>query len=134
AALWHDVREAAARRDGERSAGVRSPEEPKPNPRVVARARDNLVHLFPALAGIPLQRAWAGLIDTTPDAVPVIGEAGPAGFCLATGFSGHGFAMGPIVGKLMAELVLEGRPSIDLAALRYARFSQGETAKPKSLL
>ena len=134
AALWHDMRDAATHHEGERPDGVRPAQEPRPNPRVVARSRDNLVRLFPALAGIPVQRAWAGLIDTTPDAVPVIGEAGPAGFTLATGFSGHGFAMGPIVGRLMAELVLDGKPSIDLKLLRYARFSEGEMGKPKSLL
>ncbi|HET9016951.1 MAG TPA: FAD-binding oxidoreductase, partial [Thermomicrobiaceae bacterium] len=134
AALWRDARDAVASRDGDERTAPLPVGEPKPNPRVVARARDNLVRLFPGLAGIPLQRAWAGLIDTTPDAVPVIGPAGPEGFVLATGFSGHGFAMGPIVGKLLSELVLDGAPSIDLSALRYARFGEGAMAQPKSLL
>jgi glycine/D-amino acid oxidase-like deaminating enzyme len=109
--------------------------EPKPNQRTAERSRDGLVTIFPSLAGIGIQRVWAGLIDTTPDAVPVIGEAGsPAGFILATGYSGHGFAMGPITGKLLAELIVDGQSSIDLSEMRFSRFKEGKLASPKNVL
>ena len=74
------------------------------------------------------------LVDATPDAIPVIGEAGPGGLVIATGFSGHGFAMGPIVGRLVAELVTDGKPSLDLRPFRLSRFAEGATGKPRSVL
>jgi glycine/D-amino acid oxidase-like deaminating enzyme len=73
-------------------------------------------------------------IDATPDAIPVVGEAGSPGLVVATGFTGHGFAMGPIVGRLVAELITDGRPSLDLRAFRFSRFAEGATGKPKSVL
>lgn len=109
-------------------------QEPRPNLAVVARSRENLVRHFPFLAGIRVHRVWAGVIDTTPDALPVIGEVGwPNGFVFATGFSGHGFALGPIVGALLAELIVDGRPSIDLSAFGFERFRSGRSLKPASI-
>jgi glycine/D-amino acid oxidase-like deaminating enzyme len=53
---------------------------------------------------------------------------------VATGFTGHGFAMGPIVGRLVAELITDGKPSIDLRAFRFSRFAEGAVGKPRSVL
>jgi glycine/D-amino acid oxidase-like deaminating enzyme len=78
--------------------------------------------------------AWAGHIDATPDALPIIGEAGPSGLVVATGFTGHGFAMGPIVGRLVAELVIDGKPSLDLRPFRLSRFAEGDIGKPRNVL
>jgi glycine/D-amino acid oxidase-like deaminating enzyme len=87
-----------------------------------------------ALGELQVTRSWAGYIDATPDAIPVIGEAGPSGLVVATGFTGHGFAMGPIVGRLVAELITDGKPSIDLRAFRFSRFAEGAVGKPRSVL
>ncbi len=66
----------------------------------------------------------------TPDEVPVFGEApGLKNLIIATGFSGHGFGMGPITGKLMAETIAEGKPSLDLTGFRFDRFGQGRGAR-----
>jgi glycine/D-amino acid oxidase-like deaminating enzyme len=109
--------------------------EPSPNPASVDESRQNLEALAPSLKGIRITRVWAGLIDATPDAIPVLGPvAHPRGFIFATGFSGHGFAMGPIAGRLIAEGILDGRPSLDLHALRYARFQEGDVGKPRNVL
>jgi glycine/D-amino acid oxidase-like deaminating enzyme len=54
----------------------------------------------------------------------------PRGLVLATGFSGHGFGMGPIVGRLVSELILDGEPSLDLSAFRFGRFSDGSELTP----
>jgi len=63
------------------------------------------------------------LMDVTPDAVPVIGPvAALPGLFLATGFSGHGFGIGPGAGRLMAELVMGETPVVDPAPFRFARF------------
>jgi glycine/D-amino acid oxidase-like deaminating enzyme len=53
---------------------------------------------------------------------------------LATGFTGHGFAMGPVVGRLVAELVTDGKPSLDLRPFRFSRFAEGAAGKPRSVL
>ncbi len=70
--------------------------------------------------------SWGGLIDVTPDAVPVIAEVDTLpGFFLATGFSGHGFGIGPGAGRLMADLVTGDTPVVDPTPFRYARFAPG---------
>jgi glycine/D-amino acid oxidase-like deaminating enzyme len=108
--------------------------EPEPNPAKVRRALAELRRLFPSIGPLAVTSAWAGYIDATPDAIPVVGEAGPGGLVVATGFTGHGFAMGPIVGRLVAELVLDGKPSLDLRAFRFSRFAEGAAGKPRSVL
>jgi len=103
--------------------------------RVAHASRDNFVKLFPSLGPVRLRRVWAGWIDSLPDALPVLGETGRAeGFLLATGFSGHGFAMGPIVGRVMSELIADGQSSVDISRLSFRRFQEGTVGPPKSLV
>jgi glycine/D-amino acid oxidase-like deaminating enzyme len=109
--------------------------EPRPNADSARRSLKALVDLIPAAGDVRIRRMWAGLIDSTPDAVPVIGEVDrPRGFVFATGFSGHGFAMGPIVGKLLAELIVDGRPSIAIDHLAYRRFAEGRAGTAKNVV
>ena len=83
------------------------------------------VRRFPPLANASIRRAWAGLYEVTPDANPIIGEASQLpGFFLATGFSGHGFMHGPIVGELFADLILRRQPQIDISSFSLDRFSR----------
>ncbi len=108
---------------------------PLPNPAKVERSLGELGRLFPALESLTVTESWAGYIDATPDAVPVIGEAPThPGLIIATGFSGHGFAMGPIAGRLVSELVCDGQPSFDLQAFRLTRFAEEGAGKPKNVL
>ncbi len=100
------------------------------------RAIDRLV---PALAGVPFVHAWSGLLNVTPDEVPIIDSvANVKGYLIATGFSGHGFCLGPIIGKLMAEWLVDGQPSLDLTPFRLDRFSpaqlQGKSTGPSSVI
>ena len=89
--------------------------------------------LFPDLAGLEVDYGWAGVIEATPDAIPVLDALpGLAGLFVATGFSGHGFGIGPIAGRLMAELIAGDEPSLDLAAFRFARFAEGRPLAPES--
>ncbi|MBI4336259.1 MAG: FAD-binding oxidoreductase [Chloroflexi bacterium] len=109
--------------------------EPKPNLKKVQSSRQALRELFPHFTDLGIQRSWAGYIDATPDAVPVLGPVPRLqGFIFATGFSGHGFGMGPIVGKLMAELVLDGKTSLDISGLRYTRFAEGKLAEAREVI
>jgi len=79
--------------------------------------------MIPALENVNFLRAWAGSLAMTPDGVPILGPAdGIDGYVLATGFSGHGFCLGPIVGLLLSELVVDGKPSLSLDKFRLSRF------------
>jgi sarcosine oxidase subunit beta len=86
---------------------------------------EQAMHRMPILAEAGLMDAWAGLYDTTPDDNPILGPIpGVEGFLCAAGFSGHGFMHSPMTGQLMAELIVDGCPSLDLTELRIERFAQ----------
>lgn len=104
--------------------------DPAPLDHILDEGRENLVRAFPAFAGMEVAGRWAGLIDTTPDAVPVMGEA-PAlpGLFLACGFSGHGFGIGPGAGRLMADLVTGAPPVVDPTPYRPERFPRLRTPR-----
>jgi sarcosine oxidase subunit beta len=81
---------------------------------------------LPLLAEAEIHRGWAGLYEITPDNNPILGPVPDLeGFWMAAGFSGHGFQHGPIVGRLMAELLLTGKSHIDVDALQIDRFRSG---------
>ena len=83
--------------------------------------------LIPALGEADIERVWWGTLAMTPDRQPVIGPVdGIEGYLLATGFSGHGFCLGPIIGKLMSEQIIDGAPSLSLEAFRLDRFTDGQ--------
>jgi len=70
--------------------------------------------------------SWGGLIDATPDAVPVISNvAALPGFFIATGFSGHGFGICPAAGRLMADLVAGDPPLVNPSPYTFERFRAG---------
>jgi glycine/D-amino acid oxidase-like deaminating enzyme len=98
--------------------------DPEPRHAVLEEARKVLSQKFPAFAGMQIAQSWGGMIDVTPDAVPVIGEvASLPGFFLSTGFSGHGFGIGPGAGRLTADLVSGDTPIVDPNPFRFGRFS-----------
>lgn len=81
---------------------------------------------LPLLEGASLVSHWAGLYEVTPDAHPIFGQTALDGFYVCAGFSGHGFMHGPIAGKLLAEILLDGEAhSVDVSMLDLARFEQG---------
>ncbi len=92
------------------------------------------LRLVPGLADTPVNTTWGGLIDKTPDAIPVI-ERTPEydNLVIATGFSGHGFCLGPITGEILADLAVEGTTSHPIAAFNRARFADGIDADDVTL-
>ncbi|MCC6704423.1 MAG: FAD-binding oxidoreductase [Thermomicrobiales bacterium] len=79
--------------------------------------------VYPVLGALPLDRVWVGIEALCYDEVPIIGPvAGLDGLIIATGFSGHGFALSPIIGQLVSELIVDGAPSISLDAFALSRF------------
>ena len=99
---------------------------------LVADWRRRLAHRYPPAAGAPVDRAWAGLYDMTPDAHPIIGWVGE-GVYAACGFSGHGFMQSPAVGKAAAEELVDGQSSFDLTPYRIERF-EGASVFPEELV
>ena len=90
----------------------------------VQRVVERVAHVLPIAGRAPIARTWGGLIDMTPDALPVIDcLARPSGVIIAAGFSGHGFCLGPISGLLCADLALGRVPRHDLSAFRLGRFA-----------
>jgi len=80
--------------------------------------------LFPMLGNVPVVRAWAGFEGHFPDEIPVIGLSRAAPNAVhAFGFCGHGFQLAPIVGRLVAELVTEGKASLPIEAFAVDRFN-----------
>lgn len=106
---------------------------PDPDPGVLKGIRENLDSMFPQLAETPIVESWAGMIEMTPDVVPVIGAVEKIrGFHIATGFSGHGFGLGPGAGKATAGMLTGTDTGIDISALRYGRFFDGSRIRPQS--
>lgn len=86
---------------------------------------ERVSHVLPALADAGVARVWGGLIDLTPDALPVIdAHTGVDGLIVAAGFSGHGFGIGPVTGEILADLALSKQPRFDLAPFRLGRFAE----------
>jgi glycine/D-amino acid oxidase-like deaminating enzyme len=108
--------------------------DPVPFEPILEQARTNLIASFPAFRAMKVAESWGGVIDVTPDAVPVIsGVDSLPGFFIATGFTGHGFGIGPGAGRLMAELVTGETPVVDPTPFRYSRFTDGSRPRPSPL-
>ncbi|NVO27212.1 FAD-binding oxidoreductase [Donghicola sp. C2-DW-16] len=100
--------------------------DPKPSFSLQDEALRNLRKAFPVFEKAEIAQRWAGAIDVTPDAIPVIsGVDDIPGFYIATGFSGHGFGIGPAAGRLTADLVRGVTPLVDPTPFRFSRFSDG---------
>jgi sarcosine oxidase subunit beta len=80
--------------------------------------------IFPFLKQVPIVRHWPGIIGRLPDNIPVIGPSRNAtDLYHAFGFSGHGFQLGPIIGQVLSESILDGRPSIPVDPFLVDRFT-----------
>lgn len=100
--------------------------DPVPDAKVLDKALRAFRSLHPAFTNAEAAQTWGGLIDVTPDAVPVISPVDDVpGFHIATGFSGHGFGIGPGAGRLMADIVAGDPPIVDPSPFRFSRFSDG---------
>ncbi len=96
----------------------------------LAAAVEEAVVRLPLLSEAEIHRGWAGLYEITPDNNAILGPVPElSGFFVAGGHSGHGFQHGPMAGKLMAEMIVHGRTSIDISALSIGRFRTGATVR-----
>ncbi|HJW50060.1 MAG TPA: FAD-binding oxidoreductase [Candidatus Limnocylindria bacterium] len=99
-------------------------------PTLVERALFRL----PILERANVKTGWAGFYEDTPDKHPIIGAVGVDGFLCAAGFSGHGIMHAPATGEAIAELIVDGRTSLDLSALAYDRFRRGDLIKEHNVI
>jgi glycine/D-amino acid oxidase-like deaminating enzyme len=100
--------------------------DPRADREWLQHALQNVASVFPELSCLRIAHAWAGAIDTTPDLIPVISKVdAKPGLVIASGFSGHGFGLGPGAGLLVSRLVLDEAPQSDIGHYRLARFSDG---------
>jgi glycine/D-amino acid oxidase-like deaminating enzyme len=105
--------------------------DPAPERRSLTKALKSLSDDFPIFAKAQVVQEWAGRIDVTPDIVPVISPVDTVpGLLVATGFSGHGFGIGPGAGRLVADLIMGRDPVVDPTPFRLSRFLDGSRAKP----
>lgn len=96
--------------------------DPQPSQAILSEARDALATAFPFFREMRVAQSWAGVMDVTPDAVPVIGPVEKLpGLFLSTGYSGHGFGIAPGAGHLLADLIDGSTPLVDPQPFAYAR-------------
>jgi sarcosine oxidase subunit beta len=107
--------------DPDTAAGLDESLDPDYTDEIIMKAIDRI----PILEEAGIATSWAGLYAVTPDHRAILGTVSTVeGFIVAAGFSGHGFMHGPAVGKLIAELITEGKPSIDLSPLSFDRLKE----------
>jgi sarcosine oxidase subunit beta len=93
-----------------------------------------ILRMLPRVKDIRVVRHWSGQYDMTPDAQPIIGETDVKNFYHSTGYSGHGFMLGPIAGKILAQQIAGLKPDIDFSMLDYRRFERGELIKEHNVV
>ncbi len=99
---------------------------PTPRAAKVAELARGFSATFPDLGPTTIRTAWAGMIDTMPDVVPVVDRCDALpGLTICTGMSGHGFGIGPAMGRIAARLATGQQPGHDLTRFRLSRFSDG---------
>jgi glycine/D-amino acid oxidase-like deaminating enzyme len=109
--------------------------DPEPSQRVLKGIRRNIDRMFPQLADTPIVESWAGMVETSPDVVPMIDAIDTIpGFHIATGFSGHGFGLGPGAGTAIAGMLTGEESGIDIKPLRLSRFFDGSPIKPQATI
>jgi glycine/D-amino acid oxidase-like deaminating enzyme len=105
--------------------------DPAPYGDIIDESVQALKQWYPAFGGLQIAERWGGMIDTTPDTVPVIDRIDShPGLFVASGFSGHGFGLGPGAGKLMAQIVTGETPCVDPTPFRYSRMISGNRFQP----
>jgi len=100
-----------------------------------SHAANGVTALFPQLKTVNVIRGYTGTVAYMPDGLPILDKAPQVeNLFLTAGFHGHGFTMGPIVGKMISEWIVDGKPSMDLSEFRWTRFDKIKISSTRSLL
>ncbi|MER9295947.1 FAD-binding oxidoreductase [Mesorhizobium sp. M0621] len=90
----------------------------------------NFRHLFPQFETVRLKAGWGGMIDAMPDVVPVVDHVrAVGGLFVATGMSGHGFGIGPGIGRVVSDMIQGNETGHDLSRFRLSRFHDGSAVR-----
>lgn len=121
--------------DPEETPGYKTDFEPSFIEKILSHAADRV----PAFENLPVnpKRAWAGLYEMTPDHHCILGPVTAVpGFFLANGFSGHGVMHSPATGKILSDLILQGRTNVvdDVSVLAFERFARGKLLHETAVL
>ncbi|MVO17183.1 NAD(P)/FAD-dependent oxidoreductase [Parasedimentitalea huanghaiensis] len=104
--------------------------DPEPSQSALKSGWTAAQQAFPFLQQSDVVQSWAGMIDVMPDAIPVISAVDDLpGLYISTGFSGHGFGLGPGAGRLMADMVTGSTPIVDPHAFRLSRYTDGSRVR-----
>jgi sarcosine oxidase, subunit beta len=110
-------------------------EPPAPRRADIHAALAALKRTMPAFETLRIDRYWSGMLDISPDGLPIIDHrAGPDGLVFATGLSGHGLALGPVIGEISADLALNGATARPIRPFRLARFREEPVALPDKMI
>lgn len=94
-----------------------------------------IIKTMPILSSVNIMRQWAGSYVVTPDHHPIIGPSQIPNFILGCGYSGHGFMLGPIVGKILASYIVnEQIPIPEVHNLTVKRFKEGKLIQEKAVI
>ncbi|HWK81291.1 MAG TPA: FAD-binding oxidoreductase [Thermomicrobiales bacterium] len=103
-------------------AGPHTADSAKPSFAQVQDTIARTIRVLPSFADVRVADVWGGLLDQSPDALPVF-DAPREGLVMAAGFSGHGFCLGPITGEILADLAVEGETAHPIAPFTLSRFA-----------
>lgn len=104
---------------------------PEPKKAQIEDIRKNFAKRFPDIGKPEIKLAWAGMIDSMPDIIPIVDRVPSlSGMIIATGMSGHGFGIGPGFGKIISEISRGKTPGHDMKRFRFDRFSDGSKIVP----
>ncbi len=120
--------------DPDETPGYKMDFDPAFIEKILIHAADR-VPVFENVAVNP-KRAWAGLYEMTPDHHPILGPVPEVpGFFLANGFSGHGVMHAPATGKILSDLILNGKTDlVDASSLVLSRFAEGRLIEETAIL
>ena len=100
-------------------------------PAIVERALDRV----PLLERANVKTGWAGFYEDTPDKHPILGRiTSVPGLVCAAGFSGHGLMHAPAAGEAIAELIVDGKTTLDISALAFERFERGDLIREHNVI
>jgi glycine/D-amino acid oxidase-like deaminating enzyme len=110
-------------------------EPPAPGRADIDAALAALKQVMPAFAALRVDRYWSGMLDISPDGLPIIDHgAGPDGLVFVTGLSGHGLALGPVIGEITADLALDRTTTRPIRPFRLARFREERVELPNKMI
>jgi len=93
----------------------------------VSTMAKKMTRLIPVIKNVRVVRQWSGSYNMSPDSQPILGEYPRLkGYYMSVGFSGHGFMLAPVSGKMLAQCILEEEIDLPIEKLDIGRFERGE--------